>query len=99
MEEKNHPVTGKEKLTDENLEQVTGGIRVTASRAAAFSAADAGVAAATANDTATARVGTVAGAAILIGGAWAIIDHQQPSKIYGHHEAPMPAPGPDCGSR
>jgi hypothetical protein len=30
--------------------------------------------------------GIVAGAAILIGGAWAIIDHQQPSKTIGRHE-------------
>ena len=31
--------------------------------------------------------GVVVGAAVLIGGAWAIIDHQQPSKTVGrHHE-------------
>jgi hypothetical protein len=30
--------------------------------------------------------GIVAGAAILIGGAWAIIDHQQPSKTVGRHD-------------
>lgn len=30
--------------------------------------------------------GIVAGAAVLIGGAWAIIDHQQPSKTIGRHE-------------
>ena len=36
--------------------------------------------------------GIVAGAAILIGGAWAIIDHQQPSKTIGRHEEPAPVP-------
>ena len=35
--------------------------------------------------------GIVAGAAILIGGAWAIIDHQQPSKTVGRSE-PVPVP-------
>ena len=35
--------------------------------------------------------GIVAGAAILIGGTWAIIDHQQPSKTIGRHEN-VPAP-------
>ena len=36
--------------------------------------------------------GIVAGAAILIGGAWAIIEHQQPSKTIGRHEEPAPVP-------
>lgn len=37
--------------------------------------------------------GIVAGAAILIGGAWAIINHQQPSKTIGRHaEEPLPVP-------
>ena len=36
--------------------------------------------------------GIVAGAAILIGGAWAIIEHQQPSKTIGRHEEPLPVP-------
>ena len=36
--------------------------------------------------------GIVAGAAILIGGAWAIIDHQQPSKTIGRHEEVTPVP-------
>lgn len=36
--------------------------------------------------------GIVAGAAILIGGAWAIIDHQQPSKTIGRAEEPAPVP-------
>lgn len=36
--------------------------------------------------------GIVAGAAILVGGAWAIIDHQQPSKTIGRHEEPAPVP-------
>ena len=36
--------------------------------------------------------GIVAGAAILIGGAWAIIDHQQPSKTVGRHEQLVPVP-------
>ena len=35
--------------------------------------------------------GIFAGAAVLIGGAWAIIDHQQPSKTIGRHE-PVPVP-------
>ena len=36
--------------------------------------------------------GIVAGAAILIGGAWAVIEHQQPSKTIGRHEEPAPVP-------
>lgn len=36
--------------------------------------------------------GIVAGTAILIGGAWAIIDHQQPSKTIGRHEETLPVP-------
>ena len=35
--------------------------------------------------------GIVAGTAIIIGGAWAIIDHQQPSKTIGRSE-PVPPP-------
>ena len=35
--------------------------------------------------------GIVAGAAVVIGGAWAIIDHQQPSKTIGRNE-PEPVP-------
>ena len=46
--------------------------------------------AATAGDTGLGSwvvpAGIVAGAAILIGGAWAIIDHQQPSKTVGRHD-------------
>ncbi len=56
--------------------------------------------------------GIVAGAAILIGGAWAIIDHQQPSKTIGRHQdiiqeehrssggrrTPAPQPQPPSGT-
>ena len=36
--------------------------------------------------------GIVAGTAILVGAAWAIIEHQQPSKTVGRHEEVPPAP-------
>ena len=39
--------------------------------------------------------GIVAGTAILVGGIWAIVEHQQPSKTIGRHEIPVqPDPQP-----
>jgi hypothetical protein len=35
--------------------------------------------------------GIIAGAAILVGGVWAVADHQQPSKTIGRHEVVPPA--------
>ena len=99
MEEKKNSLTGKKKLTDEKLEQVTGGENLPFSNDAA---ADCSAAASSAVNAAVARSvsdGAVAGAAMLVGGAWAIIDHQQPSKTVGHHEVPKPTHDPDPRSR
>lgn len=56
------------------------------------SASGAAVAGGTGIGTWVVPAGVVAGAAILIGGAWAIIDHQQPSKTIGRGEEPASPP-------
>lgn len=58
----------------------------TAGSGAAAGAAGAGSAEGASLSSWIVPAGIVAGAAILIGGAWAIIDHQQPSKTIGRHE-------------
>ena len=52
----------------------------------AFSSSGAAVAGESTLGSWVVPAGIVAGAAILIGGAWAIIDYQQPSKTIGRHD-------------
>ena len=67
-----------------------GGGTSTSGAAAAGGGAAAGAGAGAATGTTLSSwivpAGIVAGVAVCIGGAWAIIDHQQPSKTIGRHE-------------
>lgn len=57
----------------------------------AFSSSGAAVAGESTLGSWVVPAGIVAGAAILVGGAWAIIDHQQPSKTVGRHDEISPS--------
>ena len=95
MEENKKPITNKKELTDENLEQVNGGVNLPLNMGANESSSEAASSAA-AVDSRSVSAGMTAGAAILIGGAWAIIEHQQPSKKANRH---MPTPTPERDPR
>lgn len=63
-----------------------------ASESGAAAAGGAGGAAVAGGSSWMLPVGIITGAAILIGGTWAYVDHQQPSKTIGRHEEPAPVP-------
>ncbi len=95
MDENKNPVLKKKELTDENLEQVNGGVNLPLNMGANGSSSEATSSSAAPNAAEAAKnswispAGMSAGAAILIGGAWAAIDHQQPHKSIDRH---MPTP-------
>ena len=94
MDENKNPILKKEELTDETLEQVSGGVNLPLNMGANESSSEA--ASASAVDSRPVRAGMTAGAAIMIGGAWVVIDHQQPSKRLDRH---MPTPTPERDPR
>ncbi len=95
MEENKNPIPEKKELTDENVEQVAGGVKLPLNMGANGSGGDAASSAAVADSTAAQNswvvpAGISSGAAILIGGQWVAIDHQQPVKTFDRHK-PSPA--------
>ena len=95
MDENKNPILKKEELTDETLEQVSGGVNLPLNMGANESSSEAASSAA-AVDPMAIPAGITAGAAIMIGGAWVVIDHQQPSKKANRH---MPTPTPERDPR
>ena len=85
MDENKNPILKKEELTDETLEQVSGGVNLPLNIGANESSSEAASASAAAVDSRPVPAGMTAGAAILIGGAWVAIDRQKPSKRLDHH--------------
>ena len=96
MDENKNPILKKEELTDETLEQVSGGVNLPLNMGANESSSEAASASAATVDSRPIPAGMTAGAAIMIGGAWGVIDHQQPSKRLDRH---MPTPTPERDPR
>ena len=96
MDENKNPILKKEELTDETLEQVSGGVNLPLNMGANESSSEAASASAAAVDSRPIPAAMTAGAAIMIGGAWVVIDHQQPSKRLDRH---MPKPTPERDPR